>query len=361
MTNVNLPDKTGFNALRLFCCVVIVVGHCLDLSGLSSIYYFANFLDMHSCVCVFFILSGFFVTRSYMQRREKGDGALSFYARRAKRILPSYYAVILLCAVGFFFLSECAVREYLFSGQFWKYLFWNALFLNFVCVSPIPKIDGGGQMYSVPVNGALWTIKIEVSFYLVLPLVVHVVEKIKSKKGKNIFFAFCYAASILWNIFFELLGRSRNSSLISDMAHQFPGFVSYFVSGMLCIYNWKFLQRNLNRMIVPALCIFFLHYFTHTEILMPLALTICVIWFGITLGRLSFIGEKVDFSYGIYLTHFPIVQFCVALGYFVRLPIFAICMVLGASFAMAYLMNFVMSWMELKSNAVKMTVKGESK
>ena len=93
---------------------------------------------------------------------------------------------------------------------------------------------------------------------------------------------------------------------------------------------------------------------------MPLALTICVMWFGIALNCLSFIGEKTDFSYGIYLTHFPIIQFCVALGYFVRLPIFAICMVLGASFAMAYLMNFVMSRMELKSNAAKMPVKGES-
>lgn len=114
-------------------------------------------------------------------------------------------------------------------------------------------------------------------------------------------------------------------------------------------------------MIVPALCIFFLHYLTHTEILMPLALTICVMWFGIAFDCLSFIGEKVDFSYGIYLTHFPIIQFCVALGYFKRLPFFAICMAFGASFAMAYLMNFVILRMKLKSNMVKTIDKGETK
>lgn len=302
---------------------------------------------MHSCVCVFFILSGFFVTRSYLQRKEGGEGVKAFYKRRAVKILPPYYATVLLCALGFFFLSECSARKYFLSGQFWKYLFWNSVFLNFICVSPVPKC-GGGQMYSVPVNGALWTIKIEVAFYIALPLVLFVIDKIRSRRGKNAFLACCYAFSVLWNVFFAWLGERRNSLFLSDIAHQFPGFVSYFASGMLCVYNWKFLRRNLNKMVAPALAVFLLHYLTHTEILMPLALTVCVMWFALALQLLSFVGERMDFSYGMYLVHFPIIQFCVALGYFVRLPVFAMLLVVCASFAVSYLMNCAMSRKRMK-------------
>ena len=194
-------------------------------------------------------------------------------------------------------------------------------------------------MYSVPVNGALWTIKVEVAFYLLLPLLIFIIEKIRSRKGKSIFLACCSVASILWNLFFEWLGQSRGSSFLSDMAHQFPGFVSYFVSGMLFVYNWESFRKNLNKMVVPALLVFFLHYFTRTEILMPFALTVCVMWFGLALKWFSFVGDETDFSYGMYLTHFPTIQFCVALGYFSYLPLFAMLLVVCASFAMAYLMN----------------------
>lgn len=146
MTNINLPERTAFNALRLFCCLIVIAGHCLDLSGLSQVFLFRKFLDMHSCVCVFFILSGFFVTRSYLQRKEGGEGVKAFYKRRAVKILPPYYATVLLCALGFFFLSECSARKYFLSGQFWKYLFWNSVFLNFICVSPVPKCGGGANV-----------------------------------------------------------------------------------------------------------------------------------------------------------------------------------------------------------------------
>ncbi|MCM1321737.1 MAG: acyltransferase family protein [Bacteroides sp.] len=197
----------------------------------------------------------------------------------------------------------------------------------------------GGVCIESPVNGALWTIKIEAAFYIVLPLVVFVIDKIRSRRGKNIFLSCCYVFSVLWNVSFSRLGQIKSLPFLSDMAHQFPGFVSYFASGMLCIYNWKFLQRNLNKMIVPALVIFLLHYFTRTEIFMPFTLTVCVMWFGIVFERLSFIGEKSDFSYGMYLTHFPIIQFCVALGYFEQMPFFTFQLVVCASFAMSYLMN----------------------
>lgn len=148
MNEIVLPEKNAFNALRLICCLIIIVGHCLDLSGLSKTISFRPIFDMHVCVCVFFILSGFFVTRSYLQKKQNGENVLRFYKRRASRILPSYYIVVLLCAVGFYFLSGLSAGDYFSSSGFWKYIFWNVLLLNFVCPSPLPNITsivGGGK------------------------------------------------------------------------------------------------------------------------------------------------------------------------------------------------------------------------
>lgn len=199
-------------------------------------------------------------------------------------------------------------------------------------------------MYSIDaVNGALWTIKIEVAFYMILPLVIFIIERIKGRKGKNLFLSFCYVFSVIWNLFFVYFGTKRNSAFITDLAHQFPGFITCFAAGILCVYNWNFLQKHLNKIIFPALLVFVLHYFTHTEILMPLALTICVMWFGLKLPCLDFIGKKTDFSFGMYLVHFPIIQFCVYLEYFNCLPFFAVLLVFASSFTIAYLINLVFS------------------
>lgn len=145
MSGIDLPERNAFNALRLFCCLAIIAGHCLDLGGVAAGAPFCPRPDTHVCVCVFFILSGFFVTRSCLQRREAGEGAVRFYRRRAARILPPYYAVVLCCACGFYFFSGCGLKEYFTSSRFREYLFWNAVFLNFMCVSPVPKTGMGGD------------------------------------------------------------------------------------------------------------------------------------------------------------------------------------------------------------------------
>lgn len=143
---VHLP-KNSFNAIRLLCCLIVIFGHCLDLSGISRTISWRPLIDMHTCVCVFFILSGFFVTYSYIKNSDK-ETLIQFYKKRAKRILPAYYIAVAFCAVSFFFFSGLSAKEYFLSSQFWKYLFWNSILLNFMCNCPVPAINGGVRLYS---------------------------------------------------------------------------------------------------------------------------------------------------------------------------------------------------------------------
>lgn len=345
MIKLELPEKNSFNALRFFCCIIIIIGHCLDLSGLSQVMGIRKYIDMHVCVCVFFILSGFFVTRSYLQKKENGCSIISFYKLRAFRILPMYYFVVITSAILFYFFSETTPRLYFMSFQFWKYIFWNVLLLNFMCVSPIPI--GTGYPFIVPaINGALWTIKIEVAFYILLPLLIFLIEKIKSLRGKNYFLLVIYILSVFWNHFFLFVGIKLESNFVSDLAHQFPGFLSFFVVGIFCILNWTFITEKIKIMIIPAIFIFFLHYVTNTEILMPFMLMIICIWFGMNCKCLYFIGYKKDYSFGMYLVHFPLIQACVALGFFRDKYIITIFSVI----VLSYILSF---FLEIGSNKIK--------
>lgn len=300
-TTVKVPEN-AFNAIRLFCCLVVILGHCFDLSKIDS--SFRKFIDMHISVCVFFFLSGFWVFNSYL----KSSSIKEYFRKRVHKLLPMYYITVLGYSILCSFFSELPYGCYFTNKGFWKYLLFNGVFLNFLAPS-LPGVFNGE-----PVNGALWTIKIEVGFYLILPLLVYCLKKLSTKKGKNGFLLVIYVLSITWNYSLSYLGK--NSPFVSDLAHQLPGFMSYFVCGMMWIINWDYLLGNINYYIVPSIFIFILHYFTHTEFLLPLSLSVIVIFIGIRFTSLSFIGKPIDYSYGMYLFHFPLINILSFNGWF---------------------------------------------
>lgn len=168
---VNVSKSNAFNFLRLVCCLVVIYEHCVVLSG----------VDFPCCdlrgiaVNVFFILSGFWVTQSFLK-----SGSIKEYAiKRFKKILPQYLLVVFACAVGLSVFSVLPLREYFCNGSFYKYLAANIFTLNFIQ----PNLPGvfEGLALNGSVNGSLWTIKIEIGFYIFLPFIVFAVKKLHEK------------------------------------------------------------------------------------------------------------------------------------------------------------------------------------
>ena len=328
-TNRSMHDMRGgansFNALRFFFCLVVIVGHCLDISHTEFIY--RNWIDMHISVCAFFILSGYWITKSYL----KDKNVKLFYRKRAGRILPFYYITVFGFACFLVFFSTFSARDYFTSAGFWKYLFWNTLTLNFMCPM-LPGVFNGN-----PVNGALWTIKVEIGFYLILPLLVLILDKLRTKKRKNAFLIIIYVLSILWNVL--LAQFAEKLGLPKQLSYQLPGFMSFFVSGMLYVYNEEQLVQKEHFMIVPAVLLFILHYMTKTEFLLPFSLTVLIMFLGKRLSFLSPIGSPVDYSYGMYLLHFPLINIFTYLDFFEKAPIFLILIIIAAVLGMAFVVE----------------------
>lgn len=188
---VNVSKSNAFNFLRLACCLVVIYEHCVVLSGADFPCY-----DLRGiAVNIFFILSGFWVTQSFLK-----SGSIKEYAiKRVKKILPQYWLVVFACAVGLSAFSVLPLREYFCDSIFYKYLASNILTLNFIQ----PNLPGvfEGLALNGSVNGSLWTIKIEIGFYILLPFIVFAVKKMHEKFNGGgtaalclphcIFFPFC--------------------------------------------------------------------------------------------------------------------------------------------------------------------------
>lgn len=153
-----VPKENAFHFIRLACCLIVIYEHaavlcdagipCLSLRGMA--------------VDVFFILSGFWVTLSYL----KSSSAKGYALKRIRRIFPQYVAMVVLCAVLLASFSSLELRAYFSSSGFWKYLAANLCTLNFLHPS-LPGVFG-----DMAVNGSLWTVKIELAFYMLLPAVI---------------------------------------------------------------------------------------------------------------------------------------------------------------------------------------------
>jgi peptidoglycan/LPS O-acetylase OafA/YrhL len=99
-------------------------------------------------VNLFFVLSGFLITGLLLQSVDRPDYYRRFYIRRALRILPAYYAILLILA----FIPEST----------WAFLGLSAIY--FSNMTPV-----FGVVMSYPV---LWSLAVEEHFYLAWPVIV---------------------------------------------------------------------------------------------------------------------------------------------------------------------------------------------
>lgn len=114
------------------------------------------FLFGWSGVDLFFVLSGFLISGILIETRHATNYFASFWARRALRIVPVYFAFLTL---WFLVLPQVAPRLGLhanFGEEHWlPYWTWTA------------NLFGG-----VPQLGHLWSLSVEEQFYLAWPVVV---------------------------------------------------------------------------------------------------------------------------------------------------------------------------------------------
>jgi peptidoglycan/LPS O-acetylase OafA/YrhL len=250
-------------------------------------------------VDIFFVISGFLMWELYRRPILSGNSA-DFYIRRLKRLLPALSVLLIFSNFVFFLRFLPHERNLLIKETFTANIF--ASNLNYWM---------GDQYFS---NGSLrpllnlWSIALEIQFYLLFPLVVRFIKNSKFR------FALLFTFSFATFLFLSIASPQTNFFLL-------PGRLWEFLVGVLVGAAIRVkLNCRPNFMLVLLLSLIFLAFTlglsldrTQTVVFQIVSVTVFgfLIWASwVATGRnflLICLSKLGDYSYSIYLIHFPLI------------------------------------------------------
>jgi peptidoglycan/LPS O-acetylase OafA/YrhL len=288
---------------------MVILGHSYPLLGsLSPIPSILQSSISTFAVYIFFSISGFLITKSYLS-----DPRLKVYLyKRFLRIYPAYFIVITVCLFFGFVGSVLDFLSYFSNPN-------TILYLRNLVFFPIYSLPGvfENRPYPSTVNGSIWTLPVEVASYLLI-LVVLIIPK----RGYRLIVTILSFLLIvfIWQVL--PVGDSRIVFFGSPVREAMELF-TFFISGSLVAQSERYFKIRLDL----AFCLIVLlqgvnsispanlHWF------IPLLLPYIVISFGLaTTPVVSKFGRFGDPSYGAYLWAFPIQQ--TVIGFWGPLPVF---------------------------------------
>jgi peptidoglycan/LPS O-acetylase OafA/YrhL len=329
-----MNKRNNFDFLRLAFASMVMLYHCAALSKDLRIEWMSRVFNPALAVQGFFVISGFLIFMSYTN----SSNLREYFEKRVRRLYPAYVFTIFLFAGFLSVFSAFDVWQYFRSAAFTRYIFNNMLFLNYrqPC---LPGVFEGNSLCAV--NGALWTIKVEVMFYLMVPLIFIAV----ARYHKAVIFIFLYIASALYHLYFT------HVYINAELARQLPGQLMFFIGGGALYSYFDRFDRFRYALLVPSLVLFVANHWAFSQVLYyfyPLALSVLVVYMACSLRYFGNFGRIGDLSYGIYIYHFPIIQILVYLGLFVQNPV---CSVIAVT-AITALLSFF-SWHVIEKRFLK--------
>jgi peptidoglycan/LPS O-acetylase OafA/YrhL len=309
----NLFRVNNFDIIRLIAALQVAIHH--TMSHLEVEHTFSISLYFPG-VPIFFFVSGFLISKSY-----ENNSLIKEYA--SNRILRIYPALIICTFVALFsiYLSgylankDFSIIEFLLwvVGQISFFQFYNPEFM---------REFGTGVM-----NGSLWTISVELQFYLMVPIIYSIFDLSKSKNTNRnllivilvfmLFHIVKYSFNHEYgeNIFFKLFGVS------------FIPWIWMFLVGVLFQKNFGRLHKILAGKVLYILPLYLIISFYSTTYfgwsmgnginpILYIALAILVFSFAYSFPMLSqTLLKRNDISYGVYIYHIPVVNILIYYGY----------------------------------------------
>jgi len=307
--STNLKYRPEIDGLRTVAVLAVILFHAEFQRG-SEHLFLGGFVG----VDVFFVISGYLITAILLKGLAQGTFSFKdFYERRARRILPILFTVMLVTIpFAWVYLLPKAMIDYansiiyslFFSSNIW---FWleDSYWAEPSALKPFLHT---------------WSLAVEEQFYIVTPFLLLLLWK--------------YAKDHMLTVFVAI-------SLISlHLAYRFTPEYAEFTFFMLPARMWELsagtilavAERKYSRknpewmtMIFPAIGVYLICYsiltFDETTphpsfiTLLPIIGTMLIIWFSAKgefvtkiLSSKIFVGIGL-ISYGLYLWHFPIFAF----------------------------------------------------
>jgi peptidoglycan/LPS O-acetylase OafA/YrhL len=194
----------NFDLIRIFAALQVVLTHVFNHLHYPDVnlHYFLTFFPG---VPIFFVTSGYLVSGSF----ERSGGIRRYFRNRFLRIYPGLWGCLSVTFLLVFFLGYRPTR-------FGDYAWFPLQFLGVIYTPQFLRHFGFGSY-----NGSLWTIPVELQFYMLLPLAYSMVRKMRlGDKGFVVLFALAATFSLTQSALFPF-------GIISD--HQFEPISAKFL------------------------------------------------------------------------------------------------------------------------------------
>jgi peptidoglycan/LPS O-acetylase OafA/YrhL len=188
----------------LFLAAMVILQH----AGVSALGAWA--------VDIFFVLSGYWVCRMWQEKyRMQPRPVLTFFASRFWRLWPTYVVCNLIALVVFARFSPCWVSE-------------EAIMAHPGWIARTLAIVSAGSQFDLV--SPIWSLDIEMQFYLVLPLLAWVVARIFGLPLMWRHVLLAMALSALAVIFVRKAPLESNLRLL-------PNYLAFFLVGMITYFS----------------------------------------------------------------------------------------------------------------------------
>jgi peptidoglycan/LPS O-acetylase OafA/YrhL len=300
----------NFDALRLAFAGLVFAYHLSVLPGIAAWHTVRDVLAVGAELGVqgFFVLSGYLVYGSLGSSRSVRDYA----GKRVRRLVPAYAMVVVGCALCALIFVPAARQD---PGGVAAYLGWNLAFMNFMAPT-LPGVFGDNPMAAV--NGSLWTIKVEVMFYIVLPLLAWLMARGPGWRWGLILVG--YGLAEAWRLGFPALADAVGRPGLATLAQQLPGQMAFFLAGMAGHFVGRAEFREAKWLVLALGGLVLSFAVAWLEPLRAVSLGWVCLALAMGRGRVVDAAQFGDVSYGVYIVHFPIIQTLVAAGAFAAAP-----------------------------------------
>jgi peptidoglycan/LPS O-acetylase OafA/YrhL len=345
----HLLKTNNFNLIRILASIQVFITHGIDHLNIKTewlLFIYYKFLIYFPGVPIFFTISGFLIYASYDRHH---TDLRNFFRNRILRIYPGLF-FCLLFTILLLYSDYPLAKATLFSKHFFIWLFTQLSLFQFY-TPDILRFWGVGTP-----NGSLWTISIEMQFYLIIPLIF-----LLFKYFRNWQYAFwgLFIASILVNISF-----TDRANIFEKLYHEFIfKYLYYFLFGIFAYKMWdkvnsifvnRFLLISIIYIIYAVIFGNLFGYRIEAYILESpfgfIANALLSIWtlaFAFSNTSLSqMVIKNQDLSYGMYIYHMPVINFLNHHNYIGSLVYF------GIAFIVTLILSSI-SWNFVEKNALR--------
>lgn len=287
--------KDNFLLLRIIAAVMVIYGHSFALTRNTypgDVFVQSGWRTYSGdmAVAIFFVVSGFMVSGSYVSR----GSLFSYLSARLLRIAPGFMFVLVftVCVIGPLFTS-LSFAEYIQFPQLYSYVTQNLEFSSNMLFT-LPGVFATHKLSAV--NGSLWTLPAEMRMYM-LVAVLGVFGCIAHRVAGTV---------IIVALFIAALSNPRLLPMHADWLRP----AGYFCVGIVAqLYKERITIRH-----DAMLALVFLTYISYLTDSYPwifgLTLSYFCFWFAY---RTPHLGTRFgDPSYGIYLWGFVAQQVVIA-------------------------------------------------